>query len=200
MKRRSRISTSRSPTRMRECIPTSTFSAAVMLAKSRMFWNVRHTPSAVISSGRRPISGCPRKVTAPASGRYRPVNTLNSVVLPAPLGPMIEAMPPSSANVTRCRAVRPPNVLVTSTASNIALIRFLRGEPRNGPPRRPPTRGAPWGARGAPRPRARSLFAELALAPPRGEDALWPEDHHQDEDQAEDHPLVLGGLQLGGQT
>jgi hypothetical protein len=49
-------------------MPTSTFSTAVMLAKSRMFWNVRHTPSAVIWSGRRPISEWPRKVTVPPSG------------------------------------------------------------------------------------------------------------------------------------
>jgi hypothetical protein len=33
---------------MREFMPTSTFSIAVMLAKSRMFWNVRQMPSAVI--------------------------------------------------------------------------------------------------------------------------------------------------------
>src|SRR5438105_13009014 len=197
-KRRPRVSTSRRPSRMRECIPTRMFSAAVMLANSRMFWNVRHTPSAVISSGRSPTSGRPRKVTAPVSGRYRPVNTLNSVVLPAPLGPMIDAMPPSSANVTRCRAVRPPNVLVTSTASNIALI-HVRGGPRHDPPL-PPMLGAPREARGAPRSHVRSLLAQLTLASSRREDALRAKDHHQDEDQAEDHPLVLRGLQLGGQV
>ena len=49
-------------------MPTSTFSAAVMFAKRRMFWNVRQMPSAVIWSGRRPITGWPRNVTAPASG------------------------------------------------------------------------------------------------------------------------------------
>ncbi len=32
------------PSRMRACMPTRTFSMAVMLPKSRMFWNVRHTP------------------------------------------------------------------------------------------------------------------------------------------------------------
>ena len=36
------------PSGTRACMPTSTFSIAVMLAKRRMFWNVRHTPSAVI--------------------------------------------------------------------------------------------------------------------------------------------------------
>ena len=34
---------------MRECIPTSTFSSAVMFWKSRMFWNVRPMPRAVMA-------------------------------------------------------------------------------------------------------------------------------------------------------
>ena len=37
---------------MRLCMPTSTFSTAVMFANSRMFWNVRPTPSATMSFGR----------------------------------------------------------------------------------------------------------------------------------------------------
>ncbi len=37
---------------MRLCMPTITFSRAVMLANSRMFWNVRPMPSATISLGR----------------------------------------------------------------------------------------------------------------------------------------------------
>src|SRR5499433_3549855 len=45
-----------------------------------------------------------------------------------------------------------------------------------------------------------SGLAELAGAAARGEDALRPEDHHEHEDQAEDHALVLGGLELGGQV
>ena len=41
-----------SPAFMRECWPTMTFSSAVMVPKSRMFWKVRATPSAMILSGR----------------------------------------------------------------------------------------------------------------------------------------------------
>ena len=41
-----------SPARMRECWPTITFSAALIVANRRMFWNVRATPAAVILSGR----------------------------------------------------------------------------------------------------------------------------------------------------
>ena len=52
---------------MREFMPTRTFSITVMFAKSRMFWNVRQIPSAVIWSGRRPKSARPRNVTLPSS-------------------------------------------------------------------------------------------------------------------------------------
>src|SRR5262249_44614236 len=52
----------------------------------------------------------------------------------------------------------------------------------------------------APRKAAISGLAELAGAAACGEDALRPEDHHEHEDQAEDHALVLGGLELGGQV
>ena len=54
---------------IRECIPIRTFSSAVMLANSRMFWNVRQMPNAVIWSGRRPSSGSPLNRTSPDSGR-----------------------------------------------------------------------------------------------------------------------------------
>src|SRR5262245_14477349 len=46
---------------------------------------------------------------------------------------------------------------------------------------------------------APTSLGELALATPRGEDALRTEDHHQDEDDPEDHALVLGWLELGRQ-
>ncbi len=37
---------------MRACWPTMTFSTGVIVANSRMFWNVRATPALVIRSGR----------------------------------------------------------------------------------------------------------------------------------------------------
>src|SRR5207302_1049094 len=152
---------------------------------------------------------------------------------------MIEAMPPSMAKPTRCRAVSPPKVLMTSTASKSALTPRSRagssiivGGPEMAPhapprserpgkpvallgaarahrsswggpemaPHAPPTFGArpgnPWRFSA----RAGSSLAQLTLSPSRGEDALRAEDHHEDEDEAEDHPLVLGGLELRGQA
>src|SRR4030095_8756033 len=93
---------------------------------------------------------------------------LKKVVLPAPLGPMMEAMRPSSSSkFTPLRAISPPNRLVMPLAS---------------------------------RSTAMSGLAQLADAALGGQDALWAEDHHQDQNEAEDHALVLGGLELGGQV
>src|ERR1700730_2627921 len=84
---------------------------------------------------------------------------------------MMEAIRPSSSSKsTALSAVRPPNLLVTPRASRRVAISGIRG------------------------------LGELARAAPRGQDALRPEDHHEHEDEAEDHPLVLRGLELGGQV
>ncbi len=53
---------------MRECSPTITFSSALMVEKSRMFWKVRATPSEVMMSGRRPVTSLPSKLIRPAVG------------------------------------------------------------------------------------------------------------------------------------
>ena len=53
-----------------------------------------------------------------------PVNTLKNVVLPAPLGPMIEAIwPSSSVKSTLSSAVRPPKRLVMPRASRMTAMR-----------------------------------------------------------------------------
>ncbi len=44
-----------SPPFMREFWPTITFSIALMVPNSRMFWNVRAIPSFMITSGRLPV-------------------------------------------------------------------------------------------------------------------------------------------------
>src|SRR4029077_9577573 len=106
---------------------------------------------------------------------------LKSVVLPAPLGPMIDEMPRSTAKSTPWSAVSPPNRFVTPRASK--RTGTVAGS--TAPPRAVSQRRAP------------ASMSELALATARGEDPLRAEDHHQDEDDAEDHPLVLGRLELG---
>src|SRR6266446_3264773 len=84
---------------------------------------------------------------------------------------MMEAIrPSSSAKSTWLSAVRPPNRLVTPGASRRVAMSGIHG------------------------------LRELTGAAARGQDALRPEDHHEDEDEAEDHPLVLRRLELGGQV
>ena len=56
------------PPLSRECIPTSTFSSAVICWKSRMFWKVRPMPSCVIACGGLPVTSVPSKTIWPAVG------------------------------------------------------------------------------------------------------------------------------------
>ncbi len=49
-------------------MPTSTFSTEVMVWNSRMFWNVRPTPSLVILCGGRPPTSRPANRISPAVG------------------------------------------------------------------------------------------------------------------------------------
>src|SRR5881396_278829 len=63
----------------------------------------------------------PSSSTAPASGRRWPVMRLKSVVLPAPLGPMMAAISPrATARLTPPTASNPPNALRTSRTSSTA--------------------------------------------------------------------------------
>src|SRR5215510_14578021 len=103
-----------------------------------------------------------------------PVKTLKNLVLPAPFGPMIDAMwPCSRSKSTWLSAVRPPKRLVIFRASRTTGIAVVLP--------------------------ARFAF-ELAVAAPGREDALRPEDHHQHQDQSEHHALVLRGLELRRQV
>src|SRR5436309_15814188 len=66
-----------------------------------------------------------------------PVIVLKSVVLPAPLGPISEAIIPSSSlRLTRASACRPPNLLDMSRSSNSDMLQ-LPVLPRREDPLRP---------------------------------------------------------------
>src|SRR5215213_1956928 len=106
---------------------------------------------------------------------------LKNVVLPAPLGPMIETIDRSGTlNVTSLTAVRPPNCFVTCSASSTSGPPDCRGSPlvvsvdvissltAPARPARPPTR------RGAP---------ACAGAPGSGPPA---HDHHDHQQEAVD--------------
>ena len=63
----------------------------------------------------------PRKRMAPASGASAPAIRLNSVVLPAPFGPISPVMVPASiARSTPSTARRLPNALTSPDSSSMA--------------------------------------------------------------------------------
>ena len=66
-----------------------TFSNTVSPGKMLVRWNERPTPSAHSRCGAMPVTSRPSKAHAAGIGRRWPVMRLNSVDLPAPLGPMI---------------------------------------------------------------------------------------------------------------
>ncbi len=109
-----------SPAFMRACWPTITFSSALIVANMRMFWNVRDIPIARILSGRPRVTSLPSNTILPVVGLYRPVSMLKNVVLPAPLGPMIETIPlRGMEKLTSETATSPPKTLLTSSALRI---------------------------------------------------------------------------------
>src|SRR5712691_504257 len=134
------------------CAASRTFSRADSRAKSAVSWNVRDTPRWQTSWDVSPASDSPLKLTVPAVGASTPVSTLNSVDLPAPLGPMTARISPRSTLIdTRSTATRAPKWRLRSRHSRYGV-------------------------------------ATVALAEPSGQapQALGNEDHHRDENEAED--------------
>src|SRR5690606_22118838 len=94
-------------------------------------------PSWLISCGDFPVRTVPSNTTAPLVGGMRPMMTLSSVDLPAPFGPMMAWVFPSSIwrSISE-RARRPPKFFCTSAAwstmlgvaCDMVLLRRLSGE------------------------------------------------------------------------
>ena len=61
-----------------------------------MLWNARTMPSRAMRWAAIRCTWRPANVTEPLSARPKPVIALNSVVLPAPFGPMSEATEPGA--------------------------------------------------------------------------------------------------------
>ena len=105
-------------------IPTaaaSRFSITGMSRKSRTAWKVRARPRRPSSCGGRPVTSSPPSSTRPRVGRWKPVSTLTSVVLPAPLGPMSPKTSPFLIEIeTPSTAASPSKWTVTSKASRVS--------------------------------------------------------------------------------
>ena len=85
------------------------FSRAVRVPKSSRRWKVRAMPSRARRAGAGLVMSSPSSRTRPRVGGWRPVITLNRVVLPAPLGPMSPCDRPGvTRRSTSCSAWSPP--------------------------------------------------------------------------------------------
>src|SRR6185312_13333361 len=100
-------------------------SSALKSRKMLVIWNERASPRCDRVEAESAVTSAPAKAIVPASGRRVPASWPISVVLPAPLGPMIASVSPSATSrSTPSVATRPPKRLrsprTTSSGSAIA--------------------------------------------------------------------------------
>src|SRR5579884_4065708 len=164
---------------MRACWPTRTLSRAVMYSNSRMFWKVLAMPRRATWWGRAPATSRPSNQMLPVVGGKSPVMQLNSVVFPAPLGPIrAKTWPRSTVKLTSSTARSPPKRLLTCSQRRMA-----------------PSCSSPIS--GALHVGQRLLGrgpGQLLLTHPAGQQALGAQEHGADQDQPEhqvDEPLGL---------
>ena len=108
---------SHAPTRLSPVWPAGTvirFSRTVSVGNSCAIWKVRSRPRWKSWCGLRPVtSSAPRKMR-PESGASTPAIRLNSVVLPAPFGPISPVIePPAISRLAPSTAATPPKRLET---------------------------------------------------------------------------------------
>src|ERR687894_409459 len=195
------------------CAPSSMFCSTVRRDSALVSWKVRTTPSRATWCGASMPSGRPSNDHVPVLGWSNPVSRLNSVVLPAPLGPIRPVMPPRcTSRWSTDTAVRPPNVRVTPSTT-------MAGSGLATPTSHGRSLSAAWATRRGASPvrqagsgaEAPGAAPEEAVAPeavaPRGagsepgrfsagiehhlssvaEDALWSEDQQQHESEPDQH-------------
>ena len=73
----------------------ATLSTTDMLSNGRISWKVRTSPAAATRCAGHPVMSVPSNTTRPSLGGSWPETSENSVVLPAPLGPMMPRNSPS---------------------------------------------------------------------------------------------------------
>src|SRR5215472_3836828 len=154
-----------------------------------MFWNVLATPWWVTRCTGSPISSWPSHLAEPCLARSTPELKLNTVVLPAPLGPTrLTISPSSTSNDRSSTATSPPNVTVRSRTSRITgrsptgrSLTRRRVHDRAGGGLRLRLVGEQLCRPAHDQPRAHGYSAQ---------EALGPEDHEDDQDETEDDVLV----------
>ena len=90
------------------CAPTAMFWRTVCCANGWTIWKVRVMPSLALRCGSRPVMSSPWKRTRPLSGLRKPDISANSVVLPAPLGPIsAHRLPGGTSRLTSLHGLQP---------------------------------------------------------------------------------------------
>src|SRR5215217_1102656 len=121
----------------------------------------------------------PRNVKLPEDTSWSPLTMLKNVVLPAPFGPIRLTMDRSGmSKSTESTATRPPKTLVIPRATSMLVS-----------PARPPS-----SATG--RPTNRLGFVHLLRPLAVGDYPLRPQQHHGDEQDAEQDRIVLGDVRV----
>src|SRR4029450_5229447 len=96
------------------------FSRTLILANGWVIWKVRTIPAAQMRWGGKPVRSWPLKAPLPASGAWKPAMAANSVVLPAPLGPIRPTISPwCTSSDAWSTALRPPNDLERPRTSSM---------------------------------------------------------------------------------
>ncbi len=94
------------------------FSATASFGKRLLRWNEREMPRRATACGASPPIGAPSKRMRPDVGASWPVMTLNSVVLPAPLGPMMARRSRgATSSVTRLSALSAPKARLNASVA-----------------------------------------------------------------------------------
>src|SRR4051812_33917501 len=94
------------------------FCSTVSRDSALVSWKVRTTPSRATWCGLSLARSRPSKDHVPELGWSNPVSRLNSVVFPAPLGPIRPVMPPRwISRWSTATAVSPPNVRVMPSST-----------------------------------------------------------------------------------
>src|SRR6476660_1567727 len=99
------------------------YSNTVSFGKMLVRWNDRPSPMRQVSCGCTPVISRSSSSTRPLSGSKCPVIRLNSVDLPAPLGPITAAIwRLSTLNDTSETATKPEKDFVNPAISSMALL------------------------------------------------------------------------------
>ena len=103
--------------------PTTTLSSTLSAGNGRTSWKVRAIPRRHTASAVNPPIGSPAKTIVPSSGAVAPAIMLNSVVLPAPFGPITaNSAPSATSKLTPSTATKPRKRLLTAVSESSAVI------------------------------------------------------------------------------